>query len=207
MGLFLFCIVLEQRFLHNKNEILLEIAEGNQSAFEQLYVHYRDRIYTTAIRITESEADAEEIVQDVFVKLWSRRKSIASIESLDDYIFIMARNYTFNALKRVVRQKQNLLHAAKELSVATPEIILEDKDFQRVLNDAVDKLPPQQQTVYKLIKNNGLTKIEVAEKLGISPNTVKTHYDTAIRQVRAYCMANLDLGVLFLLFYSGLDVI
>lgn len=181
----------------HREQLAALVAQGNQAAFTQLFLHYRDLVYTTALRITESDIEAEEIVQDVFVKIWTIRTQLPLVENLDGFIFTIARNFTFNALKRLLKERERTgaWPAREELSPLSPEMAVDAREFMQLLQQAIDKLPPQQKQVYLLIKDEELTKAQVAEKMGISPNTVKSHFDAAVRAVRAHCSPYRKLSV------------
>jgi RNA polymerase sigma-70 factor (ECF subfamily) len=191
-------IILPEETAYNEREMLLRIAKGDKAAFAGLFLRFRDRIYTTALRMTESAVEAEEVVQDVFVKIWMKREELAGIENLEAYVYTMGKNYTYNALKRMVRERKqaNTPFREKEFSVPEAEQALNAKELNAILQTAINRLPLQQRAVYLLAKNEELTKAEIAEKLQISPHTVKTHYDTAVRAVRAYCIAFLKIYLL-----------
>lgn len=178
------------------------MALGDQAAFTKLFLHYRDLVYTTALRVTASAIEAEEIVQDVFVKIWTIRAELPGVINLDAFIFTIARNHTFNALKRLLRERERTgaWPEREELSPVAPEVATDAREFMQALHEAINKLPPQQKQVYLLIKDEELTKAQVAERMGISPNTVKSHFDAAVRAVRAHCSPYRKLSPLFTLF-------
>ncbi|MBC9930055.1 RNA polymerase sigma factor [Chitinophaga qingshengii] len=179
------------------------VAQGDQAAFTQLFLRYRDLVYTTAYRVTESAVEAEEIVQDVFMKVWAIREELPAIINLEAYIFTIARNYTFNALKRLLRERERtgLWPSDGGLPAISPEAAANAAEFMRVLQQAIEQLPPQQKQVYLLIREEELTKAQVAEKMGISPNTVKSHFDAAVRAVRSYCAPYRKLSTFFFLLF------
>ncbi|MCW3466135.1 RNA polymerase sigma factor [Chitinophaga nivalis] len=176
------------------------VALGDQTAFTQLFLQYRDRVYTTAYRVTESTMEAEEIVQDVFMKIWTIREELPGIINLEAYIFTIARNLTFNALKRLLRERERTGAMPTDGAPAiSPEAESNAREFMVVLRQAIDQLPPQQKQVYLLTKEEELTKAQVAERMGISPNTVKSHYDAAVRTIRTYCATYRKLSPLLFL--------
>ena len=89
---------------YTENELLRLIAEGDKNAFTQIYNNYRNKIYSIAFDLTESTAVAEEIVQDVFLKIWVKRDSLNEVEHFRAYLFTITRNYVFTALKRIARK-------------------------------------------------------------------------------------------------------
>ena len=109
---------------YSDKELLRRIALGDEQAFTSLFWRYKDRIYSTGLRLTGSTTEAEEIVQDVFVKLWTKRQDLTDISNLEGYVYMMARNYTFNSLQRI----------SKKIAGGTAGI--EERDL-----DEVDSLP------------------------------------------------------------------
>lgn len=188
--------------VHNERLLLLQLAKGEEAAFSTLYHHYRDRIYTIAYGLSKSTATAEEIVQDVFLKIWIKRAALAGTTSFKDYLFIITRNHVFNLLKRsATRTAMEKQLSREDGDMPTPDILMEHKDYQQLLQQAVVNLSPQQQQVYRLIKEQGLKREEVAAQLGLSPETVKVHLAKAMRAIRAYCLSRMDILAGVLLWY------
>jgi RNA polymerase sigma-70 factor (ECF subfamily) len=128
------------------------------------------------------------------MKLWINRESVNTIEQFSAYLFTITRNHTFNLLKKVAIEATAKNYLSKELSEAhrdTEETILYHES-QRILNEAVRNLPPQQKLVYSLCHNEGLKYEEVAQRLNISRLTVKTHMQQALRTIKAHF---LSLGI------------
>lgn len=175
------------------------IAQGNEAAFTELFYRYRNKIYSIAFDLTDSESIAEEIVQDVFLKIWLRRASLPGVEHFTAYLFTITRNEVFTVLKKIAR-KQLIENAASEINplfyIDTEERISE-KEYRAILLQALEKLSVQQRQVYHLIKEEGLTREQAALKLGISQETVKTHLAQAMRNIRAYCLARIDKKNIF----------
>lgn len=185
---------------YSDQELLRRIAAGDEQAFSTIFFKYKDLIYSTGLRLTGSVTEAEEIVQDVFVKLWTKRLSMPDISNLDGYIFMMARNYTYNSLQRTVKAiaTGETIPESRDVHEATADALLEEKELNEFLHQAIKQLPPQQQKVYTLIKQNGLTKQEAADQLGISVHTTKSHFDAAVRAIRAFISARIELSLLIL---------
>lgn len=186
----------------NERDLFLRIANGDEVAFSIIFNTYRNKIYTVAYKLTESRTYAEEILQDVFLKIWLKRNSITEINDFTSWIFIITRNHTFSYLKKIATlEKRNKISPENfpGSSVLADSLLIE-KDFQGVLADALSKLTPQQKQVFYLSRTEGLKREEIAKKLGISPETVKIHLAHAIKNVRAYCIARLDS--LFILFIA-----
>ncbi|WP_126243614.1 RNA polymerase sigma factor [Chitinophaga rhizosphaerae] len=181
----------------HEHELLIRLSEGDGAAFAELFHEYRDRIYATAVRLMGSHSHAEEIVQEVFMKIWLNRSSLPQVTFFRAYLFTTARNQIFNSLKQLARERTaDILHAEPACK-GTEERVL-GRDFERVLQNAVRQLPPQQERVYHLSKVEGRPRHEVAHLLQLSPETVKVHLARAMRSIREYCTARMDIPGLML---------
>jgi RNA polymerase sigma-70 factor (ECF subfamily) len=193
-------------FPYDEAAILAQIAEGNEKAFEQLFEKYSDNIYGVAFNYTKSAEVAEEVTQDVFVKLWFKRKSLATLQSLENYLFIIARNHIINIFNRNKKDKnfiEHILHHFEENN-ATPEDILLFKESQELIAQAIATLPHQQQMVYELRRIQGLSLEEVAGKMEISRNTARNHLNRALQNIRQFLK---DHSTRLVLFICLLDIL
>jgi RNA polymerase sigma factor (sigma-70 family) len=191
-----------------KNDIsslLARIAMGDEAAFSHFFDLYRPNIYTTVLRITKDEWLSEEILQDTFVKIWISREALTGIENIENWLYKIARNVTYTAVKRSFREKQNFNELTKaSISLFYPETdyLERDEQFHKLLETAILRLPPKQQETFRLIKQSGLKREQVAAKLEVSAETVKWNLDQAMRSVRAYCTAHVkDLPLIFVLHF------
>ncbi|CAG5003191.1 ECF RNA polymerase sigma factor SigW [Dyadobacter sp. CECT 9275] len=189
--------------LHNETELLTLSASGCEKSFAALFHCYRDKIYSVALRLTGSVFLAEEVVQDIFLKLWVKKENLSGIHEFEDYLFIMTRNHVFSALKRMARQQQLVDDLQLEMPSAentTYNSIL-NQEMEQILQQAVELLPAQQKQIYLLSKEEELKRDEIAKMLRISSETVKTHLARALRHIRAYSKLRLDNPISWLLFF------
>jgi RNA polymerase sigma-70 factor (family 1) len=182
---------------YNEQELIRLIAQGDESAFAQLFDHYRNKIYTVALKLTHSTTVAEEIVEDVFLKIWLRRSCLNEIINFRAYLYTMARNETYKILKQIAKNYNIVLLSESNESVVhnNAEDYLVDKEFTSLLQKAIDRLPHQQKQVYKLMKEEDLKRGEVAELLHLQPETVKFHLAQAMKNIRTYCMLHLNMVI------------
>ncbi len=131
---------------------------------------------------------AEEVVQDVFMKVWMNRESLRDVEYFPAYLSAIAKNHAFNLLKRKALEEQVKLVLQRDLpqSSCETEERVAYRDYNTILKEVVSQMPPQQQKVYKLCHKKGLKYDEVAVKLNISRLTVKTHMQKAIRTIKSH---------------------
>ncbi len=175
------------RGISNQN-LLAQIAAGDEHAFRILFNTYSSKIYGYALKLTRSVDLGEEVVQDVFMKIWINRSTIHEIQNIEAYLITLTRNHTFNALKRAaieVAAKARLIKKLEEAHHETEETV-NFRESQMILNTAIDRLPPQQRLVYSLCHEQGLKYEEVAQRLKISRLTVKTHMQQALRTLKSH---------------------
>lgn len=181
--------------------LLSLLAQNSEYAFQLVFDRYRDNIYKVAMLYVKSPVSAEEIVQDVFLKLWFQRKNLAEIRSLESWLFTLAKNTTLNCLKKIAcewtaREKWIRQNNLSEISA---DHKLLDSEYRQLLQKAIDNLSPQQQHVYKLVKEQGFSYETTGEQLSISPLTVKTHMARALASVRLFLKQHGELSVLLIL--------
>jgi RNA polymerase sigma-70 factor (family 1) len=187
--------------MDNESGLLRRVAEDDQFAFRSLFDHYRDLIYSIAYKVLKDEALAEDTVQEVFVKLWLNKKTLPQIQNLRAYINTVTRNYLYNYLKRLALAEKYLRKSAKQVDkpVHSEALKVEFNELRNHLDRIVRSLPPQQRKVYMLGKEEGLKYEEIADRLQISKETVKTHMSEALKTIkREFVQYNHLIGLPFL---------
>lgn len=183
--------------LHNEKDLLLQVANGNEVAFRQLFDHYRNKIYSLGMYLTRSELMAEEIVQDVFLKVWEKRQELSGIQYFNGWLRTVAKNTCSNYLRDLAVEKLAMSRLSENTDPITSsvesEVIL--KDYQQIIDEAIQRLPPQQKKVYILSKQTGKKQEEIARELNISIYTVKEYLKLAHRSVRQHITQKIDLLV------------
>jgi len=172
-------IHMHQERVNNSGEIQLLIAlkSGDRSAFEKIYHSYSPRIYLNILKMVKSVDDAQEILQDVFVKVWEKRELIDPEQAFKAYLFQISRFTVYNFIRKVnldKKLKAYLAHENSELYTHIEETIACRENDQFILN-AIEELPPQRKQIYKLCKIEGKSYIEVGKLLGISSSTINDH--------------------------------
>ena len=129
--------------------------------------------------------DTEDVVQEIFSKLWVNRTSVVNIRNFDSYLFILSKNMTLNYLEiRNRREGQTSDEFPDELDDHSPHELLVAKDLQLLADLVVSQLPPQRRLVYELSREGGLSNAEIANKLQLSPKTVENHLNLALKELR-----------------------
>lgn len=161
--------------LHDEKQLLLQVAQGDEAAFRKLFHQYWENIYGVALVLTKFSPLAEDMVQDIFLKVWLNKEKLSEVENFSNYLFIIARNHIFDELRKKSRESdfaQQLIDYFNA-SPHNPEHELLHKESARILKTAIDKLPEQQKKIYQLSRDKGLKHDEIAGQLGISKNTVR----------------------------------
>ena len=172
---------------YDEKELLSLIADGNEQAFRIFFDLYRNRFYAVVVKMTRSDLVAEEIVQEIFMHIWEKRELLRDVQAPSAYFFTAVYRKIYNHYKKLALERRIQNHEAQSLDISdtTNETILANES-KRLINEAVASLPPQQQLVFKLSKEAGLTREQVAKELNISPHTVKNHLGEAMKSIRGY---------------------
>ncbi|MBC9928960.1 sigma-70 family RNA polymerase sigma factor [Chitinophaga qingshengii] len=174
--------------VHNEALLLAAAAKGDEKAFAALFHAYYNQLGEFVYRIVDSRDLAADIVQDVFTKIWLMRGELPLLDSFTGYLFVLTRNYTYNCLKKIARdRRREELYA--EMTIRTmPGPV--DNEYLSLLERAVAQLPAQQQQVYMLSRLKGLKHKEIAALLGLSTETVRKYAKLAIRSVTRFMRAH-----------------
>lgn len=185
-----------------ENELLLQVAGGNEQAFRQLFMRYHQWLISHIFRLTDSMAQAEEVAQDVFLKLWMNREVLAGINKFKPYLFVLSRNHAVNVLKKTIKERMRRQEWEKEHDLQ-PLNNEEEPTVTRytLLDEAIDQLPEQQRKVYLLSRYEQLTYSEISRKMNISRETVKKYIQIAVASITAFIkekIAELTMLLFFL---------
>jgi len=180
-----------------EQKIILQVIEGDQTAFENLYNIYADKLYYFALRFLKTKEDAENLTQDVFVKIWETRNRLDPDFSFNAYLFTIAKNTIFNLHRKRVNELayREYLGNFYDYSHSKTESDLSLKDLQEKIDQSVEKFPTQRKIVYELSRKEGLSHKEIAEQLKISEKTIETHIRLALKTLRKVVGNNLVLLV------------
>jgi len=169
-------------------DIKLRIAQGDEYALRALHSLFCDKLYQSAYMIVGSREVAEEIVSDVFMKLWRQRQEIAQVRDIASFLFIMTRNLSLDELRRSSGRRYfgiDDIQLPPLLVDATPEELMISAEIVRKINQAINELPPRCKMIFKLVKVDGLRHKEVAKLLNISLKTVEAQMAIALKRLHS----------------------
>ncbi len=167
-------------------KLLIALQSGSQTAFAQIYRLYSARIYLNILKMVKSEADAQELLQDVFYKVWAKRELIDPEQSFRSYLFQIAKYTVYNFIRKNKLDQQVQDYVRQHLSEGYTHIEeeLDYRESEAWLSSTIEKLPPQRKLIFKLCKVEGKSYTEVSELLGISTSTINDHIVKATKFIK-----------------------
>jgi RNA polymerase sigma-70 factor (ECF subfamily) len=167
--------------------VLNEIAGGNEQSFEQVYHCFYKKLYQFAFAIVKQKMAAEEITEDVFIKIWQNKSKLPLVQNLKVYLYTAIKNTALNYISK--QAIENITEAFDNIdiqlnyAVITPEQIMITAEMYKRVRQAVETLPPKCKMIFKLIREDGLKYKEVAEILNISVNTIDAQMAIAVKKL------------------------
>lgn len=161
---------------------------GDEKAYAELYYRFAPMLTRFAASIVHQQEVAEEIVSDVFIRVWERRHTLDQISNLRMYLYVSVRNFSINHLRGVDRQPQITLDDIQAKWMTSPEAddpqqITMDRLMRQRLLEAIKALPPKCRIIFKLTKEDGMKQKEVAELLNVTPKTVENQLAIALKKI------------------------
>jgi RNA polymerase sigma-70 factor (family 1) len=171
-----------------EQSVIQRLQKGDSDAFLELYNHYHPALYHYVLRFVKSPAIAEDVLQDVFLKIWEIRSRIDPGLSFKAYLYRICRNSVFKLLKKIAIDEELRLQVMQQFtqSVADADLKILWQQYEEILYAAINNLSPQRQRVFRLCREEGKSYEQVANELGISRNTVKEHMVLAMKQIREH---------------------
>jgi RNA polymerase sigma-70 factor (ECF subfamily) len=172
---------------YEEKELLTRIAAGDKHAFKELYRYYLNDAYSLALTFLHVPQAAEDIVQELFIKLWLKKEQLPEIEQFKAYLMVSLRNMLINELDKMKtrttheRQSRRLIY-----SPVTPEDEAEATNLRSLVAKALEQLSPQQRTVYRLSREQGMDISGISRELQLAPKTVSNILSQVLRHLRSY---------------------
>ena len=167
-------------------ELVICLKHGDLSAFEEIYHIYFKRVFGFTNRFTVDVQDAEEITQDVFMKLWQKRSAIAIDKNLSNLLFTMAKNLVIDKIRQHASMEKGLKNIGENhqryiSNSSNTEHLINYNELSGIISKLVDQLPDGRRTIYKLNREKGFKYHEIAEFLNISQGTVEKQMSLALK--------------------------
>lgn len=195
---------MKEKKVHSFDRMLLnDIAHGNEDSFSRLVHEVHRKMYLIAVSLVKSEAEADDILQEVFLKVWLHRRELPSLDNPFGWIYTILARTVSNHLRAKLRRE---LHLNRIKPAATTVLLEEDLDARftsSLIDKAASLLPEKRKEVFLLNKKEGLNRKEIARQLNLSENTVRNQLAEAIQFIRKYVnyKGDLTLPVILILLY------
>lgn len=169
-----------------EKQILCQVSEGNEIAFAQLYEKYKDQVYYISFKFFKSQSIAEDVLQEVFLKLWMHKEKLSGIDNFSAYLTVILRNHIYNRFRKLANEELFIRKAAaarvEHHNYTLDNVLLNES--RNLLTKAIEKLPPQQKKAFELSRIEGKKHEEIARLMNISKETVKKHVMEASRTLK-----------------------
>jgi RNA polymerase sigma factor (sigma-70 family) len=190
--------------IHNEKELLSRVAEGDRLAFAAIYKHYYSSVFKYISLFELSSSGRNELVQDVFVRVWEKHAGLADVNSLKDYLFGITRHMVFDYLKTLKLQRvfSGLEESGERASEEGTESRFQFRQYHQLSLEAMEKMPKGMSKVLKMSIEQGLSVDEIAAGLSVTRAAVKKQLVKAKAFVRAYLRDHGELSILLFVFLS-----
>ena len=182
-------------------ELAILLTLNDEAAFSELYVRYKDKLYYFCLHLLKSKEEANDIVQEIFIRIWESRNFINPDLSFSSFLYTMARNRILNYFRDIdIDEKVKEILATQKV---TEEEAIDSKiiytEYQVILQNALSQLPPQRRKIFNMSRIESMSHKEIAAELGISVNTVQEHISEALKFIKAYFSKHADMSISLLL--------
>lgn len=166
-------------------DIIEELTEGNQEAFRIIFKAAYPQVRAFSLGLLKNDADADDIAQLVFIKLWTKRAMLAQVKNFDTYLYTITKNTVLN---HIASRKALMIDITDIPNVSTDNVSpldqIEAGDMQLLIDMVVENMPPQRQAVYRMSREEGLSNDQIAETLELQKKTVENHLNLALGDIR-----------------------
>lgn len=167
----------------------------SKTLFDRLFAEHNDKIYRFAFKLTADHSRAQEITQQCFIRLWENIDQVCPDQDTFPLLFVYARNLVIDNTRKLYREKKMLSEAARHQPPEAQEDAspLMMKEYESQLEKVIERMPEQRKAVYLLSRRLGYTHKEIADRLCISPATVKNHLTIALQFIRRELLQYYDM--------------
>ena len=190
-----------------ESTLIARLRQGDVDSFDTLFLNYSNKLFWFVYGYLKSKEEAEEIVQDVFLKVWDQRHGLDEKRSFSSYLFTIAKNQVFNVLRKKVSEKKYLTFQLNTAEAAhnPVEKELRFREIEKISNEAIEKLPPRRKMVFLLSRDKGMSYQEIANHLGVSIKTVENHMSLALKFLKDYLQREAEIAIPVILLIAQSD--
>ncbi|WP_343532792.1 RNA polymerase sigma-70 factor [Pedobacter sp.] len=179
-------------------ELITRLRGEDQTAFTEIYRRFWDKVFTVAFHRLQNQAEAEEVVQDVFFSLWKRRSSLEIQYSLNTYLSTAAKYQIITRQRKLYLKEKvvNVTDLSNEAGVDSTQLWFSERELRQQLDHHIEQLPEKCRLVFKMSREQYKSYAQIAEELGVSEKTVEAHITRALKVLRG----KLQVGLPFILY-------
>jgi len=188
----------------NPNLLLQQLQKGSEQAFVKIYDTYSAPLYRNILRLVKDEEIAQELLQDLFLKVWERRAAIKLEGSFKSFLYKVSENLVYKHFRKIAQDNrlvEKLIASSVQYETNAEDSIV-SRETSELLQKAIDNLSPQRKQIYTLCKLEGKSHEEVSKELGISTSTVNNHIVKANQAVKHFFLANTELAALLIAIHA-----
>ncbi|RAV29483.1 RNA polymerase sigma factor [Sinomicrobium soli] len=190
---------------HQEKLLIRLLSGGNEKAFEQLFDTYRNILYKYSYSMLGSKPHAEEIVQDVFLKVWQKRETLSPELSFKSYLFTITRNRIITFLKKAAKDqelREVIFYSSRKFTDST-DLHIRETEVEKIKKEALNLLPPRRRQIFEMSRYEGKSYEEIAKELGLSKNTVRNQMSMALETLRDFLLKHKHISIILFLFYKN----
>lgn len=179
---------------NTENELLRRIADGDEPAFKELILQYTSPIASVIYNITKSKEQTEDVVQDIFLQLWTVRETLTSINNINGFLFVLAKRHAISCIRKMIRERNRV-----QTFLANQEHSSHDEgnaEHISLIEEAVNQLPDRQQKAWRMSRQDGKKYEDIARDMNISRETVKSYIQLANASIIKYVKPRIHLLLL-----------
>jgi RNA polymerase sigma-70 factor (ECF subfamily) len=170
--------------VNDEAKLVENIALGDHAAYKEIFLKYFPKVKYFIAHFVKSETIAEDLAQEIFIKLWENRFKLTSVQSFNSYIYRMAKNAMLNYIEHKDVEKKYMEQQYKDESWQSIENELYARELELLVQLTVNQMPSQRKRIYKMSRDEGLKNEEIAGQLSISKKTVENHLNIALKEIR-----------------------
>ncbi|MFP5042346.1 RNA polymerase sigma factor [Parasediminibacterium sp. JCM 36343] len=193
--------------MDNDFDLLYETSLGSEAAFKMLFEKHKDKLFNYLIKVTKYKEVSEEIIADVFLKIWMGKELLTDVKNFEAFLYVVAKNKALDFLRIASRTEKLQKMVSRKIyeeqeSGADYKII--EREYQVILENAIEQLSPKRKQIFKLSRDHGMTHEQIAHHLNLSRNTVRNTMAETLKTIRVFLQKN-DIvpSVLLVVFVSS----
>lgn len=185
-------------------QLVIALKKGDVFAFNELFHKYSQKLFNFSIKHLENEEDVKDLIQEIFLKIWDKRKEIDENRSFNGFLFTIALNSIRNYFRKKVKDRKLIDKWLEETDLYSDstKLSVEFRSLEKEVNTLVEQLPPKRRSVFRLSRYEGFSNDEIANRMNIQKKTVENHLNLALKYLRKKLQNRSFLIILFfVLFY------